>query len=303
MPNRELSERVVRVFGKEGSAWLEKLPRLIDRLSTLWELERVDPPFPGSRASFVAPALGSRGERLILKITPDRPGLEHEHDALAYWCGAGAVKVVRDSLADGAILLEGAAPGEALRESRDRPGDAASVFAKVAADLGDRRWPAPQLPSITTWLEHLAADALPGVGAHSDRARQIGQDVLARTDRMVVLHGDLHHGNLLGCGSSWVAIDPKGVLGPREAEPAAFLRNPRKVILAHPDPVELTIGRVSVISRILDCDPHLVLAWAYVLAVLAARWSIEDGEGDEETDRGLCCAEIMRGARAKHDNR
>jgi streptomycin 6-kinase len=32
----------------------------------------------------------------------------------------------------------------------------------------------------------------------------------------VVLHGDMHHGNVLNFGSrGWLAIDPKGLIGER----------------------------------------------------------------------------------------
>jgi len=41
----------------------------------------------------------------------------------------------------------------------------------------------------------------------------------------VVLHGDLHHFNILSSGDRWLAIDPKGIIGEPEFEPAAYLEN------------------------------------------------------------------------------
>ncbi len=34
----------------------------------------------------------------------------------------------------------------------------------------------------------------------------------------VLLHGDLHHGNILSTQHGWLAIDPKGIIGENSAE-------------------------------------------------------------------------------------
>lgn len=41
-----------------------------------------------------------------------------------------------------------------------------------------------------------------------------------------LLHGDLYPDNILSSQRGWLVIDPKGVIGEREFELAAFLRNP-----------------------------------------------------------------------------
>jgi streptomycin 6-kinase len=109
--------------------------------------------------------------------------------------------------------------------------------------------------------------------------------------RFVLLHGDLHHRNIVRHGAKWIAIDPKGVSGPPEAEAAAFLRNPRNVLITSSDPAALLAHRVRRISAALAYDPSTVAEWGYVMSVVAAAWVIEDGESQDKAAKWLRCAD------------
>jgi streptomycin 6-kinase len=116
-----------------------------------------------------------------------------------------------------------------------------------------------------------------------------------------VLHGDLHHHNLLASErATWLAADPKGLVGPRQAEAAALLRNPRHFILGHPDRAALLADRVAILAERLDDDAARIAGWSYVLAVVAARWAADDREGDAEVTRWLACADALRGVARSH---
>ena len=93
----------------------------------------------------------------------------------------------------------------------------------------------------------------------------------------VVLHGDLHHFNVLRSGDGWLAIDPKGVVGERAYEPGALLRNPWPGLLDEPDPTGVLRRRSAQLAETLNLDLERVRAWAYVQALLAAAWCVEDG--------------------------
>jgi streptomycin 6-kinase len=40
--------------------------------------------------------------------------------------------------------------------------------------------------------------------------------LLSSPCKQLVLHGDLHHDNILNDGNDWLTIDPKGIIGEAE---------------------------------------------------------------------------------------
>ncbi|HUE77778.1 MAG TPA: aminoglycoside phosphotransferase family protein [Longimicrobiales bacterium] len=209
------------------------------------------------------------GRHVVVKLEPDAAARDAEIRALRHWDGRGAARVLDVDEAHGAIVLERVVPGTSLREEAVPDPGAAAIAAGVIRTLHAAAPPLPALPRIGEWLTYLDAPK-----------RALAEDLCRRSSGEVVLHGDLHHDNILHAGmGDWLAIDPKGVIGPREAEPASFLRNPRDELLASADPVGLSRARARVMARVLDQDPSLLLGWACVLGGVAAAWAAEDGEG------------------------
>ena len=93
----------------------------------------------------------------------------------------------------------------------------------------------------------------------------------------MLLHGDLHHDNILQNGHDWIAIDPKGVVGTSDYEVAAFIRNPIPELLTLVDPKSIIHDRISAFSTTLGIPQERILDWCFVQSVLSWIWAIEDG--------------------------
>src|SRR5690606_23152783 len=65
------------------------------------------------------------------------------------------------------------------------------------------------------------------------KARILRDELIATSHKTVLLHGDLHHDNILKNSDGWVVIDPKGFIGDPVYEVAAFIRNPIPDLLNH----------------------------------------------------------------------
>jgi streptomycin 6-kinase len=118
-------------------------------------------------------------------------------------------------------------------------------------------------------------------------------DLCASQDDVKLLHGDLHHENVLfDDRRGWLAIDPKGVRGELEYEIGAAMRNPgdHSDRFAQPEVIQRRVDRFA---RTLDVDPVRVLRWAFAQAVLAAIWEIEDGMAIEPDNRWLAFARAL----------
>jgi streptomycin 6-kinase len=118
-----------------------------------------------------------------------------------------------------------------------------------------------------------------------ERAEAIFADLLASSGAPMLLHGDLHHQNILAAERApWLAIDPKGLIGEAEYEVGALIRNPMPRLLALPDPTATLARRFDILTEALGFDRQRMVAWSYAQAVLSAWWTIEDhGHGWEPT--------------------
>jgi streptomycin 6-kinase len=145
-----------------GAEWLDRLPRLAAECAAEWQL-RLGRAFESGNVSLVLAVEQSAGLPAVLKINfPDEES-EHEADALDFWNGVGAVRLLAHDRRRRALLLERCRPGTTLWQLRDeeeanriacavlrrlwRPPPAAGVFRPLATEA--LRW-AEQLPR--EWL-------------------------------------------------------------------------------------------------------------------------------------------------------
>jgi streptomycin 6-kinase len=155
--------------------------------------------------------------------------------ALRIWAGDGAVRLLHADLERGALLLERIEPGSMLVEVARDDDDAATL---VTANVLRRLWrsaPAQhELRSLSSWCaaydrnrEPLQADAGRFPTQLFLRADALRAELLASSEEQSVLHGDMHHYNVLRAKpADWLAIDPKGLAGDRCFDVCQFFRNP-----------------------------------------------------------------------------
>ena len=126
-----------------------------------------------------------------------------------------------------------------------------------------------------SWLTALDKDwAIPD--ASLKKARKLRDQLLKTAEPAVLLHGDLHHDNILQNGYDWLVIDPKGVIGEPVYEVAAFVRNPIPELLHHADATTIIHNRITLFSELLGIPAKRILDWCFVQAVLAWVWALED---------------------------
>lgn len=110
-----------------------------------------------------------------------------------------------------------------------------------------------------------------------EAAEDIFAEFVPGQGEQVLLHGDLHHWNILSATRQpWLAIDPKGVIGEREYDTGAILRNPWGKRFAFQELKSIQSRRVDILCEMLAFDRERVLGWGKAQAVLSAWWSVED---------------------------
>jgi streptomycin 6-kinase len=123
-----------------------------------------------------------------------------------------------------------------------------------------------------------------------DRAEASYAELTQSMAARVLLHGDLHHDNILtATRQAWLAIDPKGIVGEPAYETAPLLLN----MFSKEEPqVDKVLARgIAQLSEELGLDKQRIHSWALSRAVLSAVWSLEDTGQDWE--EAIACAEIL----------
>ncbi|MFM8454170.1 MAG: aminoglycoside phosphotransferase family protein [Gammaproteobacteria bacterium] len=268
-----LHSNIISIYGEQGKVWLNELPQLVTAISSkhgLRDLQEV------TNLTYNYVLSGFQGDNpMILKLGIDSEGLAREAFALKCFAGYGVVKVLAED--NGMLLLERAMLGISLKSYfPDKEHESIEIACGVIKRLHKAPIPSTHaFPHIKDWLEALDGDL--EIPVHTlQKAREIRDQLLKTADPDVLLHGDLHHDNILQNVNDWLVIDPKGVIGEPAYEVAAFIRNPMPELLTHADAPNIIQGRITRFSELLELPSQRILDWCFVQAVLAWVWAIED---------------------------
>ncbi len=282
------TRQISATFGAAGVAWLARLPATIADCERRWGATFL-PPFDNLTFSYVAPVTLPGGATAVAKLGVPSSELTAAIAAHRLYDGVGCARLLDADAASGLLLLEHLRPGTMLSALPDD--EEATV---IAAETMRCLWrPVPDehpFPTVADWfvgLQELRDEFGGGTGPFPARlieeAERLAADLLPSQATPVVLHGDLHHFNILAAERQpWLAIDPKGVVGEPAYEVGALLRNPRGLVFETRAPAVLA-RRLDLLSRELGLERARLRAWAVAQAVLSAWWGYEDnGDFDRE---------------------
>jgi streptomycin 6-kinase len=198
---------------------------------------------------------------------------------MVWWDGGGAARVLAH---DGdALLLERAVGRTSLADlaRSGRDDEASRIICDVVAELhAPRNKLAPTLVPLTRWFADLGQAAVKHGGLFA-RSAAAARELLTAPQDATVLHGDIHHDNVLDFGErGWLAIDPKGLIGERGFDYANIFCNPDHATATAPDRLA---RQVRVVASAANLEPMRLLKWILAWAGLSAAWSINDGSSPE----------------------
>ena len=191
--------------------------------------------------------------------------------------GEGAAKVYQSS--KNAFLMEyldGPTLGDLSRRGDDQ--EAAHKLVETASKLQriqfDRTY---DWPKLSEWLNEL--NALKRNELWTDKnwqcieqSRHLAQKLISSQTDISILHGDLHHDNIMLGSRGYCAIDAKGVIGDRAYELANAVSNPIGV-----EDLMIQPGRISFLldlwSSAFEIDRLKFLEWIIAQRGMSISWS------------------------------
>jgi streptomycin 6-kinase len=275
-----------------GRAWLESLPLLLAECQARWGIT-VGPHFDLS-FNYVAPAMAADGRAVVIKIGVPNRELTTEIKVLQLYAGQGAVRLLDADEEKGLLLLERLVPGCSLSTLSDDE-HATRIAARTMRKLWRPLAADNSFPTVEQWANGLKrlrnrfnGDTGPFPVSLVDLAERLFAELLSSTAPPVLLHGDLHHFNVLSAEHGWTAIDPKGVAGEPAYDVGPLLENPSLRLCTD---VNIQRRRLEILVDELNIDRERMLAYGVAHAVLSAWWSYEDSGGGWEA--ACACAQTL----------
>jgi streptomycin 6-kinase len=240
------------------------------------------------------------GTPAVIKTEPDR-GPDDEFltglDALVFYAGRGMVRVLEVARDDRVVLMELVVPGETLWHA---PIDGAlEAVASVMSKLRGAPPKGHSFPDVRAyqraWPNHLRLYRGPGpIDADLfEIAERLFTELCDSAAEPVVLHGDLHYGNVLSSDrEGWLAIDPKGVVGEPCYEVGDLFRNRVDELYGSSDPVRAMRRRVETVAARTGFDAERVRSWALAQAVLSEIWTADEPARAHDVD--MRAARLLR---------
>jgi len=212
---------------------------------------------------------------------------------MQWWGGQGAARVLA---LDGEVLLLERLTGarDLTAMARGAEDDTATavicdVLARLHAPRATRR-PDTLVP-LEDWFRELAPAAA-RIGGPYALAAKAGAELFATPEPPVVLHGDMHHGNVLDSERGWLAIDPKGLIGDRGYDYANLFCYPWDCAEA---PGRFG-RRARIVSSLANLAPPRLLSWVIACTGVTAACALVEGKNPRRALQILEVALAERGA-------
>lgn len=270
----KFTNTIEKMYGIRGIQWLKSLPFLIEEKQYQWSLSLLQP-LQNLTYNYVMQGFKDRTQPIILKLCFDPKSLRQEVEALKMFASYGVIKLY--DYATQAILLQRAVPGIHLKSFF--PTHEKSCLKIITTLINTLH----QAPITTAYTFKPLKDVLTII----DKENTIPRTYIGKAQRIksllwnysfkeVLLHGDLHHDNIINNNKQWLAIDPKGIVGPACYEAIACIINPMPALLTTPSFEEIIKDRIHFFAAYFNVSSSIIMQWCFVHSVAAWVWSLED---------------------------
>ena len=280
-------------FGEAGEIFLASLPALIKEASQRWQLTDIQ---PVSNLSYNFVAFAQRGrDKVMLKIGVPHRELISEMAALILFNGDGACQIIDCDEGKGFLLIEQLQPGKMLADLEDD-----DERTRIAIEVMKKIWrPAPetgkfiQLEDWFAELENIRPAFDGTTGPYPKELLEKVESFLPELfkDEHYLIHGDFHHFNILSSERGWLAIDPKGVIGPWGYEVGPLMRNMWESSMDSAQFEVRAKRRVDLLHEGLGWEREQLIQWSTAHALLSSWWDYPNGDWQ----CSLRCANIFAG--------
>lgn len=250
---------------------------MLSQITKKWDLVFLNP-MPDLTYHFVGKVKLVTGETAILKMGPS---LAKSIAIEATWLRAfkqGVPKVYWYDEAYNAFLMENLQPGIPLKAMVKKSDEAATrIICRTILDLQHHQEKTVSCKHISE-LAYSYAFLEGKIDAKLlSQAQTWFQELSTPSPHDVLLHGDLHHDNILSSGNTWKVIDPHGYIGSPTFEVGPMIYNPGGADFPSERVLAKVIERrLKILAEELPFDAKRIKAWTFCMTILSMAWTVED---------------------------
>lgn len=283
MPTDIIAERFLKKLGAER--YNERI-RVVEKYRKPWELSEIEFQKSLSTNSLIFYAVSKQYGRVILKALINN-GFDKEILACKLFQGENFCKIYEYSLEDQVYIMKRIMPADTLYESAPR-NDRIKIVGRIFKGLHKTDIPDSAFPTYSEWFEA----GKEGTKNRKDceelyqylySAERMLADINQKYSRNLLLHGDLHHENILkNENGSYTVIDPKGVIGDPVFDLSRFILDEFRDDLTS-EPKDVIIDFVQKLGDSVGIPCEILLRCLYIETVIwLFREELANGESLEE---------------------
>lgn len=283
MPTDIIAERFLKKLGAER--YNERI-RVVEKYKKPWELSEIEFQKSLSTNSLIFYAVSKQYGKVILKVLINN-GFDKEILACKLFQGENFCKIYEYSLEDQVYIMERIMPADTLYESAPR-NDRIKIVGRIFKGLHKTDIPDSAFPTYSEWFEA----GKEGTKNRKDceelyqylySAERMLSDIKQKYSRNLLLHGDLHHENILkNENSGYTVIDPKGVIGDPVFDLSRFILDEFRDDLTS-EPKDVIIDFVQKLGDNVGIPCEILLRCLYIETVIwLFREELANGESLEE---------------------
>lgn len=265
------------LYGEGGKIWLTDISSIINNLSTVWDFEFLKPMTDLSYNFVGLVKINATNKTAILKLSPTGGNLVSEMRWLnCIEKGAPEIYAFDEKL--NAYLMEHLEPGHSLKRlvKAGKDDEATRIICQTIRLIQSQHCKIDSFRHLSEFTKSLLLLEGKFDAKLLSKAQSLFLDLTKDRSNDVVLHGDLHHDNILSCQSGWKAIDPHGYVGDPAAEVGAMIRNADDCFPKSHSIPKIVERRLQILFDELPFEAEKIKSWAFCITILSGAWSVED---------------------------
>ncbi len=282
------AERFVKKLGIE--CFNERIS-IVEKYKKQWELSEIEFKSEFSINSLIFYAVTKRYGKVILKILINND-FDRQEDwtqmlALKLFQGENFCKLYEYSFEDRVYIMERIMPADTLYKSAPR-NERIKIAGEIFKGLHKTDLPDSTFPTYTEWFEAGKEGTknrkhCEELYQYLDSAERMLADICKKYSRNLLLHGDLHHENILkNENGSYTVIDPKGVIGDPVFDLSRFILDEFRDDLST-EPRDVIFDFVQKLGDSVGIPCEVLLRCLYIETVIwLFREELANGESLEE---------------------